>query len=378
MILRPATPEEVGAAVRAHPRVWVRGGGSKPALSAVPPDGVLLELTGLAGMQEYDPAEFTFTALAGTRVAEVEATLAAHGQYMPFDPPFARQGATLGGTVAAGLSGPGRFRYGGVRDFVIGVQFVDGGGALARAGGRVVKNAAGFDLPKAMAGSLGRLGVLVSLSFKVFPRPEAYATLRIEYAGLPDALGALVHLSTSPFDLEALDLEPPARLLLRLGGTAAVLSRRLDRVRAAAGGRAERLADPEELRLWEEARAFQWAGPSSTLVKVPVTPKRIPDLEGAFARDGIARRYGAGGNAAWIAGDDILAAGLDETLRAQGLAGLVLRGPTDRVVLGAVAGAPFARRVKRALDPADRFPAFPGETLRPASAGAAGPSAGVG
>src|SRR5436190_11409249 len=114
----------------------------------------------LSGMMEYDPAEFTFTALAGTPLAVVQKELAGNGQYLPFDPPLAAQGATLGGTVAAGLSGPGRLRYGGVRDFIVGVQWVDGSGTVIRGGGKVVKNAAGFDFPKLFTGSLGRLGIL--------------------------------------------------------------------------------------------------------------------------------------------------------------------------------------------------------------------------
>ena len=92
---------------------------------------------GCAAIVEYDPRELTFTALAGTPVRVVQAALAAHGQYLPFDPPLAARGATLGGVVAAGTCGPGRYRYGGVRDFVIGARFVDGTGALVvRGGGR--------------------------------------------------------------------------------------------------------------------------------------------------------------------------------------------------------------------------------------------------
>ena len=165
----------------------MRGGGSKPGLSTPGDDVTVLDMSGLRGVVEYEPNEFVFTALAGTPVAEVVAMLAEHGQYLPFDPPFAAAGATLGGAVASGLSGPGRYRYGGVRDFVIGVRFVDGLGQLVRGGGKVVKNAAGFDLPKLMVGSLGRLGALVELSFKVFPKPPAFATLRVDYPSLAAA-----------------------------------------------------------------------------------------------------------------------------------------------------------------------------------------------
>ncbi|MBI4768870.1 MAG: FAD-binding protein, partial [Chloroflexi bacterium] len=158
MPTKPTTIAEVRDAVRSLPRLLPRGGGSKPALS-IPPEGVAaLDLSGLTGLLEYDPAEFTFTALAGTPLSEVLAALSANGQYLPFDPPFAARGATLGGAVAAGLSGPGRYRYGGVRDFILGVRLVDGNGDLVRGGGKVVKNAAGFDIPKLMVGSLGQLG----------------------------------------------------------------------------------------------------------------------------------------------------------------------------------------------------------------------------
>src|SRR3972149_5484090 len=246
MILRPRTPKEVQEAVRAHSRVWLRGAGSKPALSAAPLDAVILDLSGPAGMLEYDPAEFTFSALAGPPGAEVEALLAGHHQYLPFDAPFTRRGATIGGAVAAGLAGPGRYRYGGVRDFVIGVELVDGEGALIKGGGRGGKNAGGFDLPKLMGGSLGLLGALVALSFKVFPRPEAYATLRVDLPDLSAALAAVVRLTTSRFDLEALDLEPAGCLRVGLGGTAVPLRQRGGGGRAFVGGQAEGVGGPEE------------------------------------------------------------------------------------------------------------------------------------
>src|SRR5687768_10335661 len=165
-----------------------RGAGTKPSLSTPPAGAASLELGGLRGVREYEPGEFVFTALAGTPLAEVEALLAQHGQYLPFDPLLIERGATLGGTVAAGLSGSGRYRYGGVRDFILGVRYVDGSGELVRGGGKVVKNAAGFDLPKLFVGSLGQLGALVELSFKVFPRPEATLTVRHALPTLADAL----------------------------------------------------------------------------------------------------------------------------------------------------------------------------------------------
>src|SRR5574337_434051 len=124
-MIRLTTIEEVQSAVRDGAQILPRGGGTKPALSTPTDGATTLDLTGLSGVLEYNPGEFTFTALAGTRVAEVQALLDSHGQYLPFDPPLAGQGATLGGAVAAGLSGPGRYRYGGVRDFILGVRWID-------------------------------------------------------------------------------------------------------------------------------------------------------------------------------------------------------------------------------------------------------------
>ena len=169
--LTPTTPAELAEAVRSQPRVLAVGARTKPRLSQVPDDFALVSTLGLRGIVEYEPEEFTFTALAGTSVREIGQALAEKGQYLPFDPMWLEAGATLGGTVAAGFSGPGRFRFGGVRDFILGVRFVDGLGRLLRMGGKVVKNCAGFDLPKFFVGSLGRFGVLAEITFKVFPRP---------------------------------------------------------------------------------------------------------------------------------------------------------------------------------------------------------------
>ncbi|MEX0891137.1 MAG: FAD-binding protein, partial [Gemmatimonadota bacterium] len=123
---RPTRAEDVVDAVRTHDRVVPHGQHTKAPLVAADGAAIHLDMRGLSGVSQYDAGEFTFTALAGTPLAEIETLLAAHGQYMPFDPPLADAGATLGGTVAAGLNGSGRLRYGGVRDFIIGVAFVDG------------------------------------------------------------------------------------------------------------------------------------------------------------------------------------------------------------------------------------------------------------
>jgi len=340
------------------------GNGTKPALAANPfpltphPESLIsnLSLSSLAGVLEYEPAEFTFTALAGTPLSDVNALLETHGQYLPFDPPLAERGATLGGTVAAGLSGPGRYRYGGARDFLLGVRYVDGAGRLVRGGGKVVKNAAGFDLPKLMVGSLGAFGVLVEMSFKVFPRPEAYATVRLDCATLQDALQAVYRLYGSQLDIDALDVEPDsgqAVVWARLGGLRAAMPARLDRLRGLLAG-GEVLEGAEETALWRRAREFEWALAEWSLIKVPINPGRITALEAALAGSPALRRYSAGGQVLWLASPDAPET-LDSLLKAQGMAGLRLWGPPGPARLGVRTGEAFARRVKEALDPEGRF-----------------------
>lgn len=356
----PSTPDAVCDFVRAHTHVIPRGRGTKPLLIDVASGAAILELSGLRGVLEYDPGEFTFTALAGTPVAEVEALLAGHGQYLPFDPPLVRRGATLGGTVASGLSGPGRYRFGGVRDFILGVRWVDGRGQLVHGGGKVVKNAAGFDFPKLMVGSLGQLGPIVELTFKVFPRPRAYATYTVEAPALTPALDILRRLTAAPLDLEALDLAPGPRgvqVQARLGGLSEALPARLARLRGLIGEGVLRQG-ADDAALWEAVREFDWVPADATLVKVPITPARIPQLEAALEQTSAVRRYSAGGQVAWLSWPHAVDV-LDTELARLGLAGLAVRGPAAYAagLIGASrSDHAFAARVKAALDPAHRYP----------------------
>jgi glycolate oxidase FAD binding subunit len=353
-----SSPDDVCAAVLGHDRVRVRGGGSKPAL-ARPDDGtIVLDMRGVSGILEYEPGEYTFTARAGTTIAEVQQALARHAQVLPFDPPLVLRGATLGGTLAAGLSGSGRYRHGGVRDFVLGVRFVDGRGRLVTGGGKVVKNAAGFDLPKLMVGSLGRLGVLLEISCKVFPLPEACGTIRRPVARLDEAVALVQRLTRLPWDIAALDIviadATTCRVDVRLAGLAGALQDRLDRLRMELGG-GEVLLGDEEDRIWRVAREFEWVPPECLLVKVPVTPGRIAVVDAAIERGCAARRYVAGGQVGWLAWREPTAA-LDDELRARGLGGLVVQGPaTSNPLVGARDGGAFAERVKQAIDPLNRF-----------------------
>jgi FAD/FMN-containing dehydrogenase len=348
-----ALREAIDAARRDGARVLPRGGGTKPALST-PPDGVRsLELGELRGIVRHDPEELTLTALSGTPVAELAAALAEHRQYLPFDPPLAAAGATLGGVVAAGASGPGRHRHGGVRDFVIGARFLCGTGELIAGGGRVVKNAAGFDLPKLLVGSLGRLGVIVEVSLKVLPAPPAWGTLRADAGELEPALEAIARLGAAGLDLEAVDLEPPGRVWVRLGGAAETLEPRLARAERALGVPSRKLLGPGEAEPWSAAAELAWAPAGSWVAKVAARPSLVPELEAALAPPGATRRYSAGGHLCWVAWPERepLAA-LDEKLAELGTSGVRLTGPpAGPLLLGAVGGGEFAVRSRRGLDP---------------------------
>ena len=154
----------------------VRGGGTKDFYGESA-RGELLDVSGYAGIVAYEPKELVLTVKAGTRLAEVERALASERQMLAFEPPHFGADATIGGTVAAGFSGPRRPYAGAVRDFVLGTRIVNGKGEDLSFGGRVIKNVAGYDVSRLMAGALGTLGVITEISFKVLPRPATDLTL---------------------------------------------------------------------------------------------------------------------------------------------------------------------------------------------------------
>ncbi len=354
--LSPSTFDELTAMVRATPRVLAVGGRTKPRLSTGV-DATPLVLTGLAGIVEYDPAEFTITALAGTRLSELNAALARHGQHLPFDPPLAAAGATLGGTLAAGAAGPGRFRFGGVRDFVIGVRFVDGLGRPLRLGGKVVKNAAGFDVPKFLAGSLGRFGVIGEATFKVFPKPESTLTLRLDADSLPESLALLATLGRSRYEIEALDVAAGSwHVFARLAGPADALPDLARDLLARHHG--EIIPSAESAALWTDWRDFGWATRAAALAKVPCSLASLPALHQAVAAVEARWHVSSGGDVAFVAlPHPDLAEAFSKRLNAAGLSALRLRGDGP-LFLGRRTAAQIDVAVKAALDPVNRFPSL--------------------
>ncbi len=179
----------------------LRGGGTKDFYGEAPV-GEQVDLRMLAGAAAHEPTELVVTAPAGLRVDALEAQLAEHGQCLPFEPPHFAAGSTVGGMVAAGLSGPTRARAGSLRDHLLGVTMLSGTGELMHFGGRVIKNVAGYDISRVIAGSLGILGVIVEVSLKVLPRAAAEATLRFDMKP-GEALAALHAWGGRPLPLDA-------------------------------------------------------------------------------------------------------------------------------------------------------------------------------
>lgn len=356
-----STVEELQETVRATrpgTRLLPVGNRTKPGLSSFARDDVeFLCVNRLTGVVDYDPAELTLTALAGTPVAEVQALLDKHHQYLPFDPPLADAGATVGGSVAAGLSGSGAWRHGGVRDFVIGIRFIDGTGRLISGGARVVKNAAGFDLPKLLVGSIGRLGVIVEVSFKVFPKPGATTTLVFALDTFNHAIEASLALARSPIQLEALDIGPTNQVLARVAGRAEALESRVSRLASTVTAPATRREGADERALWHDAAELRWPAADTRVIYAGLSIKGLAQLHEALnGVPGAVLRAGVGGTVAWIAWlPDQPAEHLHKTLTRLGISGMVVLGPPDRPRLGLSTGGEFAQRIIRAIDPDSRF-----------------------
>jgi len=175
--------ERVRAAAARKGPLQIRAGGTKDFYGN-PPRGDVFDPRAHAGIVDYEPTELVVTVRCGTPLAELEAALDARGQMLPFEPPHFGVGATVGGCIAAGLAGPRRASfgatYGGVRDFMLGAKIIDGRGQVLSFGGTVMKNVAGYDVSRALAGSLGILGLIVEASVKVLPKPVCESTLRME------------------------------------------------------------------------------------------------------------------------------------------------------------------------------------------------------
>jgi glycolate oxidase FAD binding subunit len=207
--------ERIRAAHEHDSPLIIQGGGSK-TFYGNPDEGEVLSTRKLSGVVDYQPKELVLTARAGTPLAEIEALLAEQNQMLAFEPPHFGGGATLGGCIAAGLSGPRRPYAGAARDFVLGVRMIDGTGQPLRFGGQVIKNVAGYDVSRLMVGALGTLGLLTEVSLKVLPQPAAEVTLQFELDEAATIL-KMNRLAGQPLPLSATSWHA-GLLTLRLSG----------------------------------------------------------------------------------------------------------------------------------------------------------------
>lgn len=282
---RPASPEEVAAALadaaRAGEAVVPWGGGVRQSLGApLARYDVALDLRALDAVVEYEPADLTITVQAGMTLARLAALLAEHGQAVALESPFPDR-ATVGGTLAAGLAGPLSHSLGGPRERLIGLRVALADGSLIRGGGRVVKNVAGYDLPRLFVGSLGTLGVITEASFKLIPLPPVPASVVVhaDSAVAAARLAANIVALDLPFrSIEAGTTSDGAVVAVDCSGRPRVVARLRAEVAGPAGGApVDVLEGDTHAAFW---RAWQEAGlqDGATVVRMVVPPGRTLDL----------------------------------------------------------------------------------------------------
>jgi glycolate oxidase FAD binding subunit len=239
--------ERVIAAHRERRPLRLRGSGTKDFYAEAPaPTTDTLDLRPYRGIIDYEPSELVITARCGTPLSEIESALAEHGQFLAFEPPAFNGDPTIGGVLAAGLSGPRRMYAGAVRDFVLGTTLLNAQGELLRFGGRVMKNVAGFDVSRLLCGSLGILGIIAEVSLKVLPRPRAEETLRFELSA-KQSIEAFNRWSAQPLPISAASWCAGIAWLRLSGATAAVRA-----ARERLGG--ERVDPDRSLQWWDSLR----------------------------------------------------------------------------------------------------------------------------
>ncbi len=278
--------------------VRIEGGGTRGAVT----HGSKLSTAGLSGVTLYEPGALTLVAQAGTPLTEIKAALDAEGQRLAFEPMDhrgllgTRGEPTIGGVVAANVSGPRRVQAGACRDFLLGVRFVDGSGHIIKNGGRVMKNVTGYDLVKLMAGSWGTLGVLTEVALKVLPKSETQATLAVQ---VPDAKAAVSVLSaalTSPFEVSGAAYDPVAgHALVRVEGFADSVVYRTDRLIELLKGFGEVEQVKDSAGVWASIRDVgPLQGKEGDVWRVSVKPGDAPEIAARMEADQVLFDWGGG------------------------------------------------------------------------------------
>jgi glycolate oxidase FAD binding subunit len=372
--------DAIGDALVAEEPLEIVAGGSKRGLGRPLQLPHVLDLSRLSGIREYEPSELVLTAAAATPLAEIEAALAASHQMLAFEPPdwdalygvpAAEVGRrTLGGVIACNLSGPRRPKAGAARDHFLGFRAVSGRAEAFKAGGKVVKNVTGYDLPKLLAGSYGTLAALEEVTVKVLPQPEAAATVLLCGLGPTAAVAHMAKALGSPHDISGAAYLPaamagvPAGAALRLEGPAPSVAYRRERVLAefAQGCAAAVLEDGASAAFWRAVRdAAPFAAmPDRAVWRVSIAPESGGKFVEIVARALDARWYlDWGGGLAWLAvaaAEDGGAAAIRAALAGAGHATLVRGSPGLRRNVPVFEPQPgplaaLSARVKDGFDP---------------------------
>ncbi|KGF82776.1 glycolate oxidase [Massilia sp. JS1662] len=330
--------------VRAGRPLRIRGGGTKDWYGQRLA-GDILDTRGYTGIVDYEPTELVITARCGTPLAGIKAALAEQGQMLAFEPPHFGTGATIGGAIASGLSGPRRANSGAVRDFVLGCKLLDGKGDVLSFGGQVMKNVAGYDVSRLLAGSLGTLGLLLEVSVKVLPRAPREATLVFEGVNEVDAIRNLNEWAGQPLPVSA-SCWHDGVLALRLSGANAAV----DAAIRSLGGDVM----PDCARFWESLREQRHAFFDGDM---PLWRLSVPSTVGAIVL-GSPQLIEWGGAQRWLHAPADAAERIRATVRACGGHATLFRGGDGSVGVFQPLAPAIARiheRLKAGFDPAGIF-----------------------
>lgn len=340
-------------------KLELRGGGSRADFGGVR-EATAVSLGNLSGIVDYDPAELVLTVRPGTPLAEVQALVAGEGQMLAFEP-WGDEVATIGGTVAAGVAGSRRVTAGSVRDHLLGFRAISGRGEEFVAGAKVVKNVTGYDLPKLMAGSWGRLGAMTELTLKVLPRPRMTVTMLANGLSPRAAHGAMARALGSNAEISAAAHLSGGETLLRIAGFPPSVEARC----AALPGlmkehcSLQHLPDDEAASLWQ--RAMTGAGLSGAIKwRVHLPPRHAAELIERLEPLGIDWAMDWGGGLVWIALDNQGVEVRNATKHLGGEATLVIAPADIRSQVPAFhprapGVAALEQRVRHAFDPAGVF-----------------------
>jgi glycolate dehydrogenase FAD-binding subunit len=337
-----ALQQQVMDALQDATPLSIVGGDSKSFLGHAGHD-MQVDVSSHRGIVEYDPRELVLTARSGTPLAEIETALAETSQMLAFEPPHFGPNATLGGTIACGISGPRRPYSGSARDFVLGCKLLNGRGEMLRFGGQVMKNVAGYDVPRLMAGAYGTLGILLEISLKVLPRPAASITV-VRECSLAEAIDSMKALLNRPLPADGACYHGD-HCYIRLSGS----------VQAVREARSKIPGDelPDADALWQALREHQlpFFHHRSTLYRVVVKPATAPlHIEGAWLLDW-------GGAQRWLYSDED-AVSIRHRVELAGGHVTVFRGDNNNDEIFQPLPAPLMaihRRLKNGFDPKNIF-----------------------